>query len=159
VEKVQDVVTTEFEIVDAPFRLAITIKDHAKVADIPTVMARNLRDLLNYVQRRGIEVSGPPFTYYHAWSFRGVEFESGLPVDHEVQAGGRIRMFNLPATRAVTTIHRGSYEGLRETYSKMEKWMKERGLVPSMSMWEEYSGDLEDILSDHLEARIVWPIK
>jgi effector-binding domain-containing protein len=159
VEKVQDMVTADFEIVNTPFRLAITIKDHAKVADIPTVMVRNFRDLMGYAQRRGIEVSGPPFTYYHAWSFRGVEFESGLPVDREVEVGGRIRLFNLPATRAVTALHRGPYEGLRETYSKMEGWIKGKGLVPSRSMWEEYLNDPIAVDQNDLLTRIVWPIK
>ncbi len=155
----QDEVMAEFEVIDTPFRLAITIKDHAKVTDIPTAMVHNFRDLMSYVQRRAIKISGPPFTYYHAWSFRGVEFESGLPVDREVQVGGRIRAFNLPATRAVTALHRGPYEELRETYTRMEAWMKRNGLVPTMSMWEEYLTDPITTAQSDLLTQILWPIK
>ena len=56
--------------------------------------------------------------------------ENGYPVVGEVKTGGRVRPFNLPAVRAVTAVHTGPYEGLREVYPRMEQWMKDNGITP-----------------------------
>jgi effector-binding domain-containing protein len=149
----------DIEVISTKFQLAITIRDQAKVAEIPRVTERNLRDLSSYIQRNGVKVSGPPFTFYHGWSSKGVDLENGYPVAGEVKVGGRIRSFNLPAVRAVTAIHTGPYEGLREVYSRMEKWMKDNGHPPALSFWEVH---LNDPLSTEPEKRIIqiiWPIK
>lgn len=149
----------DFEVISAKFQLAITIRDQVKVADIPRITERNLRDLQSYIQRNGVKVSGPPFTFYHGWSSKGVDLENGYPVEGEVEARGRVRAFNLPAVRAVTAVHIGPYEGLREVYSRMEQWMKDHDITPAMSFWEVH---LSDPLSTEPEKRatqIVWPIK
>jgi effector-binding domain-containing protein len=151
--------SSDFEVISTKFQLAITIRDQAKVADIPRITERNLRDLRSYIQRNGVKVPGPPFTFYHGWSSKGVDLENGYPVVGEVKAGGRVRPFNLPAVRAITAVHTGPYEGLREVYSRMEKWMKDNGITPAMSFWEVHLNDPLYTEPEKRTTQIVWPIK
>lgn len=151
--------TDEFEMVNTSFRLAVTIKDHAKVADMPAVMARDFRDLMSYVQRRGIKVSGPPFTYYHAWSDKEVDLECGFPTGEEVKNDGRFKAFILPSVRAVVAMHSGPYSDIVRTYTEVQRWMKENAHQPTDQMWEIYLNDPTTTAQSDLLTQIVWPLK
>jgi len=48
---------------------------------------------------------------------------------------------------------------LRETYVRVQEWMKENKVTPADFMWEIYLNDPTSTAPEDLMTEIVWPIK
>lgn len=61
-----------------------------------------------------------------------------VPVTGPVPPSGRIGFRRLPACRAASVIHRGSYDGLVEARAALETWIRVAGLRPAGPLREIY---------------------
>jgi len=139
----------------------LTIRFRAAPQDIGRKLGEALPAIFALVQSRELEIVGPPFSRYHAHDLASgtFEIEAGMPLAVATPGEGSILGSELPGGRAAVLIHRGPYETLGESHSKLQEWAAAHELRAAGGPWEEYvtdPGTQPD--SAQWETRIVLPI-
>jgi effector-binding domain-containing protein len=111
------------------------------------------------LQAAGLHPAGPPYARYYTWG-ETADMEVGIEVDGSPAGEGQVVPGELPGGRAVRTVHLGSYENLRETWSALQEWLAAESLQPAGAPWEVYVTDPNEVPSpaDNV-TEIYWPIK
>jgi DNA-binding transcriptional MerR regulator len=92
-------------------------------------------ELEAYVRDRGRRAPRPPGALVEARGpGRSSAAEVFVPIGGQLAGDGRIGVRRLPAIRAASVIHRGSYGGLRAARRALERWATAAGLVPAGSL-------------------------
>lgn len=88
---------------------------------------------------------GEPVSYYEYLDTAAgkAKFYCGYPLTESVKMGEGMQLMSLPAAETLVCIHKGSYEKLPETLSKMKEYAKKNNLKLTNSYWEEYQNDPE----------------
>lgn len=121
------------------------VRTRAKQADIGALIGDTLPQLFGSLAARGIQPTGMPMTVYHEWAGDECDVSIAVPVVTEFESQGDVTCSTLAAGRIVQAIHVGPYEGLAETYDKLQVWLKEQGLEMGMPCWEVYLTDPETV--------------
>ncbi len=124
-------------------------------------MKDNFDLLYNHIDKYNIQVTGPPFTMYTAFSDKELEFINGVPIttdiyiDHEL-----IKMSESYNGRAVSGSYSGDYEYVMDVFRDIESYIYYYGYERTGNIWEEYE---ENILlqsdSAHWEVQVFYPVK
>lgn len=130
-----------FHVVPRTEQPTATVRVTCKVADISKTLAEILPEVMNHLMATGAQMSGPPFSRYHAWTDTEVDLEAGFPVQNAIAAKGRIQPSQLPAGRAVTCWHQGPYDGLTATHKALAAHLLAEKLVARGGQWEVYWTD------------------
>jgi len=136
-------------------RPALGIRTRLRITEIGNRIGELMPRLMAVA---GPHVAGAPLARWHAWTGEEGEMELAVPVRAAVEGRGDVKPSTLPGGRAVVVVHRGSYEGLKDTWSQMAPLMEEHGLVGRDAPWEEYVDDYNVTPEADLRTRIVWPI-
>ena len=80
--------------------------------------------MMDQLGKQHVGVAGPPFARYRPTD-DGFDVEAGFPATGPVSAAGRVVPSALPGGAVATTVHRGDYAGLGQTYSEIENWLAE----------------------------------
>jgi effector-binding domain-containing protein len=114
------------------------------MSDLQAFFTRALTRVLVAMEAEGTLPAGEPFGYYHTLQANGmVDVETGFPIIGNFQTSGDVLPGELPAGKAITGIHLGSYETLGNTYADMSAWAIAHGLLPTGELWEVYLTDPE----------------
>lgn len=150
---------TEFEIVQTEQRPAAVMRGRHPVAELPAFFGTAFTTVMRAVTAQGIAPAGPPFGYYPEMPGAVVSVVAGVPVTRAVVADGDVEPFVLPACRAVTGVHVGSFDALELTYGQLEAWAARHGVTLAGGPWEEYLSDPEREPDPATwRTRVVWPI-
>lgn len=84
------------------------------------------------------EPSGPPMAVYHGVPAETVHLEVGFPVRGGITPQGSVVARQLPATRVVSSVHRGNYEDLGRSWQHLAEWAGQQELALGDRMWEVY---------------------
>lgn len=82
--------------------------------------------------------SGPPMAVYHGVPAETVHLEVGFPVQGEVTPQGSVVAGRLSASRVATSVHRGNYDDLGQSWQRLAEWVGHQGLSLGDRMWEVY---------------------
>jgi AraC family transcriptional regulator len=148
----------EIELTNTKEQPTVTIREKVKVGEIPQTMGRMFGDIYGTLMGKA-QLTGPAFVYYHSWSNDEVDMECGFYVVGDFKPFGKFRAFTLPAVKAVVATHVGPYDKLVDSYTKMQEWMKNKGLVPAEQMWELYLNGPDEVPPEKLITKMVWPVK
>jgi effector-binding domain-containing protein len=96
-------------------------------------------EVMAALARQGVEPVGGVFAHHLKMSTDAFDFELGVKVAAPVQATGRVRPGELPATKAARVIYSGPYEGLPSAWSEFDTWIRANGYEPADDLWELYS--------------------
>lgn len=89
------------------------------------------------------------------------------PGEHEIRIavviadgtpGAGIELDELPACKAVRTVHYGSYDATSEGWSAVLEWMGERGLDPARDLWEVYLNTPDEVPECELATELLVPL-
>jgi effector-binding domain-containing protein len=138
-------------------------------AAIGEALRRAFGEVMAFVARHGLRLSGQPRTIYTSYDPKTVSFIVALPVATPPPApGGEPPIFVgvLPGLEAYRFSHRGPYPQLAQTYNRITEFMKEQGHMKSeadwanyMPMWEEYMNNPEQTPAAELHTHIYLPAK
>ena len=130
----------DISLTDLPAQPAVVVRDKVKLEEISKWMGEALGEVAGFLAVLRREPTGPPFTRY--FSMNGeFDLEAGFPVRTEVSGVGRTEASELPACRAVMTMHVGPYETLHEAHEALQGWAAGHNYEANGAPWEVYVTD------------------
>ncbi len=136
-------------------RPLLGIRAHVKVTQIGERIGELMPRLMAVA---GPHVAGPPVARWHTWENDEGEMELAVPVRTPVEGRGEVQASTLPGGRAAVFTHVGSYEGLKDAWGGVSKWLQSSAYQGRDAPWEEYVDDGRSTPVERLRTRIVWPI-
>jgi effector-binding domain-containing protein len=138
----------------------VSIRTQCHAAEIGASLQEILPEIWSYLQRLGVQPSGPPFTRYHGLDGNQADIESGMPVAEPVEGEGRITPGELPGGTVLTTVHFGPYEKLPEAHDALHIWLRDQNKEPAGPQWEFYWTDPGQEPDPYKrKTELVWPIR
>lgn len=87
---------------------------------------------------QSIAPTGPAFARYNSPPEEAFDLEVGFPVDRSPSPSGEVRPGTLPGGRVARLVHLGAFEGLPDSWARLESWLREGGHQPGQVFWEVY---------------------
>ena len=129
----------EVEVIRVESRRLASVKASAPFTNLaPTIMA-SMDVVWGFIRSHNVTDTGHNVIKYDASRLT----EVGVEVDQDVPGGTRVVMSNTPAGRVATTVHWGSYDGLKDASRAVVDWCNQNGHRLSGESWEIY-GDWSD---------------
>jgi effector-binding domain-containing protein len=124
-------------------------------------IARSLKTVKAYVDKEGLKVDGQPMTLFTSTDDQGFQYEAAIPLAEPPKnpPHGDIAVGKSPEGRALKFVHRGSYDGLDNTYEAITNYLDERRLEAKDMFIEQYLTDPLTANEDHLVVDVYVMIK
>jgi effector-binding domain-containing protein len=121
----------------------VTTRSSMLPREIGAVMERSFAILGRFMVEVGVVPLAPPLAVYRDWQGQKITIDVGFPVTPEdaSKAKGEVLSGKTPAGPAIKTVHRGSYDKLKDTYVQLEKAMQAEGYRGRDMSWEVYYGE------------------
>jgi effector-binding domain-containing protein len=118
------------------------------------------KELQAYLDKAGIKAAGPPMTIYTAMDDMTFNFQAAVPLAAPPSAPppGNISAGTSPAGQALKFVHRGSFEGMTQTYDAISHYVEEKQISTKELLIEEYVTDLITTPADKLVINIFVPL-
>ena len=119
------------------------------------------KTLKTYIGKEGLKIDGDPMTIFTSTDDAGFQFEAAIPVAEPPKnpPHGEIAVGKSPEGHALKFVHRGSYDGLDNTYEAITNYLDERRLEAKDMFIEQYLTDPVAANEDHLVVNVLVVIK
>lgn len=107
-------------------------------ADMASVFGPAVAEVMRVARAQGAEVTGPVFAHHLRMDPALFDFELGVPVSRPIERAARVEARDLPARRAVRTVHRGDYATLPEAWAAFDAWIREGRHRTAPDLFETY---------------------
>jgi effector-binding domain-containing protein len=129
----------EIRIVEVEPRKLASVTASAPFDNLaPTIMA-SMDVVWGFIRSHQVTGTGHNVIKYDATGLT----EVGVEVSDDVPGGTRVVMSQTPGGRAATTVHWGSYDGLKDASAAVRDWCAANGHRITGESWEVY-GDWSD---------------
>ncbi|HUZ34626.1 MAG TPA: GyrI-like domain-containing protein [Xanthobacteraceae bacterium] len=124
-------------------------------------ITKSLKTVKAYVDKEGLKVDGQPMTLFIATDDTGFQYEAAIPVAEppKTPPHGDIAVGTSPEGRALKFVHRGSYDGLDNTYEAITNYLDEHRLEAKDMFIEQYQTDPMTTNEDHLVVNVYVMVK
>ena len=143
------------------------VRLRAPTSSLSDLFDEHLPNIAHRLADLGAQPAGPPYARYHEFGPEEVDVEIGIPVDAPVGAlralgeaePGELGAGELPGGQAAIAIHRGSYDGLSQTYDQLHEWIHAQGRDEGAAPWESYVDDPSEVQDvAELRTEVIWPL-
>ena len=124
-------------------------------------ITKSLKTVKAYVDKEGLKVDGQPMTLFTATDDTGFQYEAAIPVAEppKTPPHGDIAVGTSPEGRALKFVHRGSYDGLDNTYEAITNYLDEHRLEAKDMFIEQYQTDPMTTNEDRLVVNVYVMVK
>jgi len=118
------------------------------------------KSVKNYLDKAGLKAAGQPMTIYTAMDDVSFNFRAAIPVAAPPSRAptGDILAGTSPAGKALKFVHRGSFDGMTQTYDTISHHVEEKQISTQELLIEEYVTDLLTAQADKLVVNIFVPL-
>lgn len=135
----------DVEIVELAPQHTAVVRDTVPMEGLPEFFGRAYGAVFAELGQLGIAPASAPFGYYPSMPGEVIEVEAGVVVGSPVTANGEVVPSHLPDGLVATTIHKGPYDSLADTYAAMSEWAEGEGWEARAGCWECYLTDPGDV--------------
>ena len=124
-------------------------------------ITNSFKTLKTYITKEGLKIDGQSMTIFTATDDTGFQFQAAIPVAEALKTppGGEIAVGTSPEGRALKFVHRGSYDGLDNTYEAITNYLDDHKLEAKDMFIEQYLTDPLTANEDHLVVNVYVLIK
>ena len=124
-------------------------------------ITNSFKTLKTYVTREGLKVDGQAMTIFTATDDTGFQFQAAIPVADTPRTPpkGEIAVGTSPEGHALKFVHRGSYDGLDNTYEAITNYLDDHKLEAKDMFIEQYLTDPLTANEDHLVVNVYVLVK
>lgn len=124
-------------------------------------ITRSFKTIKAYINKEGLRIDGQPMTIFTATDDTGFQFEAAIPVaaPPSTPPKGDLAIGNSPQGHALKFVHRGSYDGLDNTYEAITNYLDDKKLEAKDMFIEQYLTDPLTANEDHLVVNVYVLIK
>lgn len=163
----QQIESMEVQVEPTP-ALQLRSTSTTDAAAISAAVSAAFKTMGEFMGQHAITPTGPPRIIYTAWNDKETRFILAFPVAGPLPEIGPAEVVSagvLPGAQALRFEHVGPYETIRNTYERIDAWLKEHKAIEGrsdwqryMPMWEEYINDPETTPASELVTRIYLPL-
>jgi len=128
-------------IEERPEQPYVAISARLKMENIASVLPPLIPEILEWVQKHGIEQTGPVFFNYLEMADGMMTSEVGVPVKTPQISDGRVQAGIFPSGKYAVYTHMGNYRELPNAHMKLRAWAKENEVKLSSPCVEFYPTD------------------
>ena len=122
--------------------LYVTSSSSQDPADIALAMSAAYAEISAFMGQNSLTMNGQPMAITRAWEEGAYQFDAAIPVDYiPLNLSGSIKSGLSPAGSAVRAVHRGGYDEMMPTYTKLSAYISAHGLRQGEVSWEHYITD------------------
>jgi len=120
-----------------------------------------LKTIKGYISKEGLKVDGQPMTIFTATDDTGFQFQAAIPIAEPPKSPprGDVAIGTSPDGHALKFVHRGSYDGLDNTYEAITNYLDEHKLEAKDMFIEQYLTDPSTANEDHLVVNVYVIVK
>jgi effector-binding domain-containing protein len=124
-------------------------------------ITNSFKTLKAYITKEGLKVDGQAMTIFTSTDDTGFQFQAAIPVAEPPKnpPKGEISIGNSPQGHALKFVHRGSYDGLDNTYEAITNYLDDKKLEATDMFIEQYLTDPLTTNEDHLVVNVYVLIK
>jgi effector-binding domain-containing protein len=124
-------------------------------------ITNSFKTLKTYVTKEGLKIDGQAMTIFTATDDTGFQFQAALPLADppKTPPKGEIAVGTSPEGHALKFVHRGSYDGLDNTYEAITNYLDDHKLEAKDMFIEQYLTDPLTANEDHLVVNVYVLIK
>jgi effector-binding domain-containing protein len=124
-------------------------------------ITNSFKTLKGYITKEGLKIDGQPMTIFTATDDTGFQFQAAIPVAEppKTPPKGEIAVGTSPEGRALKFVHRGSYDGLDNTYEAITNYLDDHKLEAKDMFIEQYLTDPLTANEDHLVVNVYVLVK
>jgi len=124
-------------------------------------ITNSFKTLKAYIGKEGLKIDGQAMTIFTATDDTGFQFEAAIPVAEppKTPPKGEINVGTSPEGHALKFVHRGSYDGLDNTYEAITNYLDDHRLEAKDMFIEQYLTDPLTTNEDHLVVNVYVLIK
>jgi effector-binding domain-containing protein len=124
-------------------------------------ITNSFKTLKTYITKEGLKIDGQPMTIFTATDDTGFQFQAAIPVAESPKTApkGEVAVGTSPEGRALKFVHRGSYDGLDNTYEAITNYLDDHKLEAKDMFIEQYLTDPLTANEDHLVVNVYVLIK
>lgn len=117
------------------------------------------RKLLGYMGRKDAYPRGYGFIIYNSIGAEVVDMTIGFPINKEIVVSGDIGMGRGIAGKVLSCTHVGTYDQVAEAYSRLDKYMDEKGIENTGNKFEIHKNEIQDTIESDLITEIGYILK
>lgn len=152
--------TLDINVVKQPHQPVLSIRTRSNVKELPDVIAESYAKIGQYLAELDVDPVGPPFVAYYNLDMENLDVEMGFPVDDVIPGDHEMCPGEIPEGEVVSCIYRGPYEGMKEVYEAMNRYIGEKGYHAKGVAYEIYYNSPMEVKSpEELMTRIDLPVE
>lgn len=114
-----------------------------------------------FMEKQGLQPAGEPMMIYTGADDSGFSFQAAVPIGAapDNPPKGDIAVGPAPAGKAYKFVHRGSYDGMENTYEAITNFFDEKNIESKDMFIEEYLTDPRSTPEGDLVINVLVPVK
>src|SRR5271170_3076640 len=124
-------------------------------------ITNSFKTIKTYISKEGLKIDGQPMTIFTSTDDNGFVFQAAIPIAEPPKnpPHGEVSIGTSPEGHALKFVHRGSYNGLDNTYEAITNYLDERRLEARDMFIEQYLTDPLTTNEDHLVVDVYVLVK
>jgi len=124
-------------------------------------ITNSFKTIKTYISKEGLKIDGQPMTIFTSTDDNGFVFQAAIPIAEPPKnpPHGEVSIGTSPEGHALKFVHRGSYNGLDNTYEAITNYLDERRLEAKDMFIEQYLTDPLTTNEDHLVVNVYVIVK
>ena len=121
----------------------------------------SFKTLKAYIGKEGLKADGQPMTIFTSTDDTGFQFQAAIPIAEPPKnpPHADVAVGTSPEGHALKFVHRGSYDGLDNTYEAITNYLDERKLEAKDMFIEQYVTDPLSTNQEHLVVNVLVLVK
>ncbi len=128
--------------------------------EVPIYLNAAFAEACSHVKQQGAKENGPCLALWHqpAAILADEKAEAAVPIDRPIPGTDRVKVYTLPPTEVVSTVHQGAFNNFRQAHAALLDWIDANGYRVAGAYREVYMQHDPSAMAD-AATEIQYPVE